>query len=59
MPAKPQQELTGVEINLLNAAARLLTALKWIAEHPPSPEKWDHLNGKVKEEIVSIHLMEP
>jgi hypothetical protein len=54
MPTKPLKELTGVEIYLLKSAARLLTAVNWLAEYPPLPEKWEYLNGKVKDEIVSI-----
>ncbi|KAN0131097.1 hypothetical protein V8E53_011098 [Lactarius tabidus] len=53
MPPKPrEEELSSVEIMLLHGAARLLTAVKWIAEHPPLPEKWGYLNEKVMEEIM-------
>jgi hypothetical protein len=58
MPPKPANELTAVEGFLLNAAARLLTAVQWLAEHPPLEEKWDYLNIKVKEEIVSTHIID-
>ncbi|KAN0139729.1 hypothetical protein V8E53_002391 [Lactarius tabidus] len=55
MPPKPwEEELSSVEIMLLHGAARLLTVVKWIAEHPPLPEKWGYLNEKVTEEIHSI-----
>ncbi|KAN0140677.1 hypothetical protein V8E53_001504 [Lactarius tabidus] len=55
MPPKPrEEELSSVEIMLLHGAARLLTVVKWIAEHPPLPEKWGYLNEKVTEEIRSI-----
>ncbi|KAN0141481.1 hypothetical protein V8E53_000726 [Lactarius tabidus] len=49
-----EEELSSVEVILLHGAARLLTAVKWIAEHPPLPEKWTYLNEKVNEEIRSI-----
>jgi hypothetical protein len=59
MPPKPrEEELSSVEIMLLHGAVRLLTAVKWITEHPPLPEKWGYLNEKVTEEIVSIHFLE-
>jgi hypothetical protein len=48
------QELTSAEFFLLKPAARLLTAVTWLQEHPPLPEKVDYLNKKVKGEIVSI-----
>jgi uncharacterized membrane protein len=53
-----EEELSSVEVILLHGAARLLTAVKWIAEHPPLPEKWTYLNEKVNEEIVSIHFLD-
>ncbi|KAN0131148.1 hypothetical protein V8E53_011040 [Lactarius tabidus] len=49
-----EEELSSVEVILLHGAARLLTAVKWIAEHPPLPEKWTYLNEKVNEEIIMI-----
>ncbi|KAN0139736.1 hypothetical protein V8E53_002398 [Lactarius tabidus] len=49
-----EEELSSVEVMLLHGAARLLTAVKWIAEHPPLPEKWAYLNEKVNEEIIMI-----
>ncbi|KAN0131092.1 hypothetical protein V8E53_011093 [Lactarius tabidus] len=41
-----EEELSSVEVILLHGAVRLLTAVKWIAEHPPLPEKWTYLNEK-------------
>jgi hypothetical protein len=58
MPPKPLEELTGVEIYLIGTAARLQTAVKWVERHPPVPEKWAYLNAKVKEEIVSIYIVD-
>ena len=48
-------DLTPPEILLLVSAARLLAAVEWVNEHPPSPEEWVELNKKVKEEIVSTY----
>jgi hypothetical protein len=45
--------LSSPEGILLISAARLLTAVKWLEAHPPPSEKWEFLNSKVKEEIVS------
>jgi hypothetical protein len=53
-----EEELSSVEVMLLHGAVRLLTAVKWITEHPPLPDKWACLNEKVNEEIVSIHFLD-
>ncbi|KAN0139725.1 hypothetical protein V8E53_002387 [Lactarius tabidus] len=52
MPFKCQQESTKLENYMLYIAAKLLEAVRWVAEHHPSPEKVDYLNKKVSEEIV-------
>lgn len=54
MPNNLPEVLTPPEAMLLTSAARLLTAVRWLEEHPPLPEKWEYLNSKVKEEIVSM-----
>ena len=56
MPPKPLEELTAVEVSLLSIAARLQAAVKWVERNPPKPEKWAYLNGKVKDELVSITI---
>ncbi|KAN0131122.1 hypothetical protein V8E53_011014 [Lactarius tabidus] len=54
MPPKCQQESTKLENYMLYIAAKLLEAVRWVAEHRPSPEKVDYLNEKVSEEIAFI-----
>ncbi|KAN0133108.1 hypothetical protein V8E53_009138 [Lactarius tabidus] len=54
MPPKRQQESTKLENYMLYIAAKLLEAVRWVAEHRPSPEKVDYLNEKVSEEIAFI-----
>jgi hypothetical protein len=58
MPAKPPEELTGVEIRLLNTAAKLHAAVRSIAETPPTLERQSFVNAKVKEEIVSTYCIQ-
>ena len=53
MPNTLPDDLSGPELFLLNSAARLLRAVNWLEKHPPLSEKWDYLNGKVMDEIVS------
>jgi hypothetical protein len=53
MPPKPLEESTGLENYMLYKAAKLLAAVRWVAENPPTPEKEDYLNKMVLEEIVS------
>ena len=53
MPNNRPEDLSPPELFLLKSAARLLGAVRWLEEHPPPPEKWDFLNKKVREEIVS------
>ena len=53
MPNTLTDDLSAPELFLLNSAARLLAVVTWLEKHPPLPEKWDYLNGKVMDEIVS------
>jgi hypothetical protein len=53
MSTNRAEYLSSPEGILLISAAKLLTAVKWLEAHPPLPEKWEYLNSKVKEEIVS------
>jgi hypothetical protein len=55
MPNNVSNDLSAPELFLLKSAARLLGAVRWLEEHPPLPEKWEYLNGKVMDEIVSAH----
>ena len=52
MPAKPPEELTGVEIRLLNTAAKLHAAVRSIAEMPPTLERQSFVNAKVKDVMI-------
>ncbi|KAN0131094.1 hypothetical protein V8E53_011095 [Lactarius tabidus] len=54
MPPKPLEESTGLEKYMLYKAAKLLAAVRWVAENPPTPEKEDYLNKMVLEEIAFI-----
>ncbi|KAN0131146.1 hypothetical protein V8E53_011038 [Lactarius tabidus] len=54
MPPKPLEESTGLENYILYKAAKLLAAVRWVAENPPTPEKEDYLNKMVLEEIAFI-----
>ncbi|KAN0128960.1 hypothetical protein V8E53_013222 [Lactarius tabidus] len=54
MPPKPLEESTGLENYMLYKAAKLLAAVRWVAENPPMPEKEDYLNKMVLEEIAFI-----
>ncbi|KAN0127805.1 hypothetical protein V8E53_014361 [Lactarius tabidus] len=54
MPPKPLEESTGLENYMLYKAAKLLAAVRWVAENPPKPEKEDYLNKMVLEEIAFI-----
>jgi hypothetical protein len=47
------ERLNAPELFLVKSAARLLTAVRWLEEHPPPTEKWGELDSKVTEEIVS------
>ncbi|KAN0131113.1 hypothetical protein V8E53_011005 [Lactarius tabidus] len=53
MPPKPLEESTGLENYMLYKAAKLLAAVRWVAENPPMPEKEDYLNKMVLEEIMN------
>jgi hypothetical protein len=55
MPNTLPDDLSAPELFLLNSAARLLGAVNWLEKHPPLPEKWDYLNNKVMDKIVSAH----
>jgi hypothetical protein len=46
MPPKHQQESTKLENYMLYIAAKLLEAVRWVAEHRPSPEKSGLLKQK-------------
>ncbi|KAN0139734.1 hypothetical protein V8E53_002396, partial [Lactarius tabidus] len=56
MPSKPLEESTGLENYMLYKAAKLLAAVRWVAENPPMPEKENYLNKIVLEEIGSTTL---
>ena len=61
MARKGLAELTGHEVTILQAAARLLAAIRYRAEHPPPPQPsqatWDHLDLKVWDELVRYSIL--
>lgn len=52
MPTKPLEETTGLENHMLFTAAKLLSAVRWVAENPPTLVKMEYLNERVMDEIV-------
>ncbi|KAN0140675.1 hypothetical protein V8E53_001502 [Lactarius tabidus] len=54
MPTKPLKETTGLENHMLFTAAKLLSAVRWVAENPPTLEKMEYLNERVMDEIRFI-----
>ncbi|KAN0128965.1 hypothetical protein V8E53_013227 [Lactarius tabidus] len=54
MPTKPLEETTGLENHMLFTAAKLLSAVRWVAENPPTLEKMEYLNERVMDEIRFI-----